>query len=213
MALPPQEAYFYFDEPTSNFRELLYNRGLPRETITYEYLPQFPCKTRATRYTIIDASRPNKFHEAGEIIDMLICYNCTKENLSQVIDYFQPPIMLAFVDEVSCLEYLYVVISQSAYGAIVDFDESEVLEMFHAYREDTNNDVEIIKYCETKQIEQIPSNKPVFFSNVVNSFEQAYLLLTTEKLVKVASLFSSKCIGAVIVSPHNKSYSKMFWSE
>ncbi|MBQ7884433.1 MAG: hypothetical protein IJ320_08780 [Phascolarctobacterium sp.] len=213
MALPPQEAYFYFDEPTSNFRELLYNRGLPRDILTYECSPHMTSQTQTVRYTIIDANRPDKFSQTEEVVDKLLCYNCTKENLSRVIDYFHPPIMLAFADEASCLEYLYVLISQSAYGAIVDFDESEVLEILHAYREGTNNDVGIIKCCEIKQIEQIPSNKPVFFSNVVNSFEQAYLLLTTEKLVKVASLFSSKCIGAVIVSPHGKSYSKMFWSE
>lgn len=213
MALPPQEAYFYFDEPTSNFRELLYNRGLPREILTYECSPHMSSQTQIVRYTIIDASRPDKFSQAEEVVDNMLCYNCTKENLSQLIDYFHPSIMLAFTDEASCLEYLYFVISQSAYGAIIDFDESEVLKILHAYREGTNNDVEIIKCCDTKQIEQIPSNKPVFFSNVVNSFEQAYLLLTTEKLVKVTSLFNNEYIGAVIVSPHNKSYSKMFWSE
>ena len=69
MALPPTDAYFYFDEPTSDFRGQLYNRGIPRSNITYECSPHFSHQAKVTRYTIIDATRPNKFTEAEEIID------------------------------------------------------------------------------------------------------------------------------------------------
>ena len=210
MALPPTDAYFYFDEPTSDFRGQLYNRGIPRSNITYECSPHFSHQAKVTRYTIIDATRPNKFTEAEEIIDVLLAFDCTKENLQQIIDFFHPPVMLAFADEASCLEYLYVVISQALYGAILDFDESEVLEILQAYIADRPNKIGIINCCDANNL---PCSTNLFFTNVVNSSEVAHKILTATTIFKSISKYADKCTTALIFAPIRKSYQKVFWCE
>ena len=213
MALPPTDAYFYFDEPTSDLRGLLYQRGIPRSNITYECSPHLSHKTKVTRYTIIDANRPDKFSEAEEIIDVLLVFDCAKENLQQVIDFFQPPIMLAFANEQSCLEYLYVVISQALYGAIIDFDESEIFTILQAYKADTQNKVGIINFCDANQKNNLPTDNNIFFTNIVNSIDVAHKILTTTTISKTMSKHADKCTTALIVTPHRKSYQKVFWCE
>lgn len=213
MALPPTDAYFYFDEPTSDFRGLLYQRGIPRSNITYECSPHFSHKAKATRYTIIDANRPDKFSEAEEIIDVLLAFDCTKENLQQVIDFFQPPIMLAFANEQSCLEYLYVLISQALYGAIIDFDESEVFDILQAYRAGVQSKIGIINCCDANKTNNLPINASLFFTNAVNSMENAHKILTATTIFKTMSKHANKCTTALIVTPHRKSYQKVFWCE
>ena len=213
MALPPTDAYFYFDEPTSDFRGLLYQRGIPRSNITYECSPHFSHKAKATRYTIIDANRPDKFSKAEEIIDMLLAFDCTKENLQQVIDFFQPPIMLAFTDEQSCLEYLYIVISQALYGAIIDFDETEIFDILQAYKASTQSKIGIINCCDANKTNNLPINASLFFTNAVNSMEIAHKILTTTTIFKSMSKYTDKCTTALIVTPHRKSYQKVFWCE
>ena len=214
MALPPTDAYFYFDEPTSDLRGLLYQRGIPRSNITYECSPHLSHKTKVIRYTIIDANRPDKFSEAEEIIDVLLAFDCTKENLQQVIDFFQPPIMLAFANEQSCLEYLYTAISQALYGAIIDFDESEAFAILQAYRTDTQNKVGIINCCDAKnQINNLPADTKPFFTNIVNSMDVAHKILTATTIFKSMSKYADKCTTALIATPHRKSYQKVFWCE
>ena len=213
MALPPTDVYFYFDEPTSDLRCLLYQRGIPRSNITYECSPHLSHKTKVTRYTIIDANRPDKFSEAEETIDVLLASDCTKENLQQVIDFFQPPIMLAFADEQSCLEYLYVVISQALYGAIIDFDESEIFNILQTYKADTQNKVGIINCCDANQMNNLPTDNNIFFTNIVNSIDIAHKILTTTTISKSMSKYADKCTTALIVTTHRKSYQKVFWCE
>ena len=213
MALPPTDAYFYFDEPTSNFRGLLYQRDIPRNNITYECSPHFSHKAKVTRYTIIDANRHDKFSEAEEIIGVLLAFDCTKENLQQVIDFFQPPIMLAFTDEQSCLEYLYIVISQALYVAIIDFDEAEIFDILQAYKAGTQSKIGIINCCDANKANNLPINASLFFTNAVNSMEIAHKILTTTTIFKSMSKYTDKCTTALIVTPHRKSYQKVFWCE
>ena len=213
MALPPADAYFYFDEPTSDFRGQLYNRGIPRSNITYECSPHLPHNAKVTRYTIIDASSPNKFSEAEEIIDVLLAFDCTKENLQQVIDYFHPPVMLAFVDEQSCLEYLYVVISQELYGAILDFDGSEVLRILKAYQTNENTSCGITHSTKFQNLSTIPSNKEVFFSNIFSTAYKASLFMKSNEFIKTLDKFVPTSTGTMIVAPNCKPLQKLFWSE
>ena len=213
MALQPTDAYFYFDEPTSDLKGQLYNRGIPRSNITYECSPHLPHNAKVTRYTIIDASRPNKFAEAEEIIDILLAFDCTKENLQQVMDFFHPPVMLAFADEQSCLEYLYVVISQALYGAFLDFDESEVLEILQAYIADTPNKIGIINCCDANKLDHLPCSTNHFVTNIVNSVETAHELLTATTNFQNISKYVDKCTIALIVVPNSKNYQKVFWTE
>ena len=213
MALPPTDAYFYFDEPTSDFRGLLYQRGIPRSNITYECSPHFSHKSKVTRYTIIDANRPDKFSEAEEIIDVLLAFDCTKENLQQVIDFFQPPIMLAFTNEQSCLEYLYVLISQALYGAIIDFDETEIFDILQAYKAGRQSKIGIINCFDANKMNHFPINASLFFTNAVNSMENAHKILTATTVFKTMSKHADKCTTALIVTPLRKSYQKVFWCE
>ena len=213
MALPPTDAYFYFDEPTSDFRGQLYNRGIPRSNITYECSPHFSHQVKVTRYTIIDATRHNKFTEAEEIIDILLAFDCTKENLQQVIDFFHPPVMLAFADEQSCLEYLYVVISQELYGAFLDFDESETFSILQAYRQNENTSCGIINCVDLKHLETIPMDKEIFFTNIFPNTEEAYPILITDKFTKVLEMFAPTSSGTIIFAPNHKQSEKLFWSE
>ena len=213
MALPPTDAYFYFDEPTSDLRGLLYQRGIPRSNITYECSPHLSHKTKVTRYTIIDANRPDKFSEAEEIIDVLLAFDCTKENLQQVIDFFQPPIMLAFANEQSCLEYLYTAISQALYGAIIDFDESEIFKVLKAYQATENTYCEIINCVDLKHFETIPADKEIFFVSIFPNLEEAYPILITDKFHKVLEMFTPTSSGAIIFAPYHKQSEKLFWSE
>ena len=213
MALPPTDAYFYFDEPTSDFRGQLYNRGIPRSNITYECSPHFSHQAKVTRYTIIDATRPNKFTEAEEIIDILLAFDCTKENLQQVMDFFHPPVMLAFADEQSCLEYLYVVISQELYGAFLDFDESEAFSILQAYRQNENTSCGIINCVDLKHLETIPMDKEIFFTNIFPNTEEAYPILITDKFHKVLEMFAPTSSGTIIFAPYHKQSEKLFWSE
>ena len=213
MALPPTDAYFYFDEPTSDFRGQLYNRGIPRSNITYECSPHFSHQAKVTRYTIIDATRPNKFTEAEEIIDILLAFDCTKENLQQVMDFFHPPVMLAFADEQSCLEYLYVVISQELYGAFLDFDESETFKILKAYQSNENASCGIIHSTSLENFPSIPSNRDVFFANIFSTADNPSLFLKSNEFIKALDKFAPASAGTIIVAPNCKPLQKLFWSE
>ena len=213
MSLPPTDAYFYFDEPTSDLRGQLYNKGIPRSNITYECSPHLPHNTKITRYTIIDANRPNKFSEAEEIIDVLLAFDCTRENLQQVIYYFQPPVMLAFADEQSCLEYLYVVISQTLYGAFLDFDESETFKILKVYQSNENASCGIILSTNLESLSAIPSNKEVFFASIFPTVDKASYFLKANELITVLSTFASASTGSIIIAPNNKPLQKIFWCE
>lgn len=213
MALPPTDAYFYFDEPTSDFRGQLYNRGIPRSNITYECSAHLPHNAKVTRYTIINANRPNKFTETEEIIDILLAFDCTKENLQQVIDFCHPPVMLAFADEQSCLEYLYIVISQALYGAFLDFDESETFKILKAYQSNENASCGIIHSTNLESLSAIPSNKEVFFANIFPIADNPSLFLEFNEFIKVLDKFAPASTGTIIVAPNCKPLQKLFCTE
>lgn len=213
MALPPTDAYFYFDEPTSDFRGQLYNRGIPRSNITYECSAHLPHNAKVTRYTIIDANRPNKFTETEEIIDILLAFDCTKENLQQVIDFFHPPVMLAFADEKSCLEYLYVVISQELYGAFLDFDESETFKILKAYQSNENASCGIIHSTNLQNLSTIPTDQSVFFANIFSNADKASYFLNSGKFITVLDIFAPTSTGSIIIAPSNKPLQKLFCTE
>lgn len=215
MALPAKETLFFFDEPHSNFRGILAVRGIPKSKLLYENFSKLSGKTNLQKFTIIDASIPFRFDREKRLIGtpFILFFCCTKENLQHAINFFKPQTALAFADEASCLEYLYVIICQSIYGAIIDFDEAEVLEILKAYIKGQNENPDIINCCDTKQLDNLPADANFLFTNVVNNMEIAHRILTATTFFKTMSRYADKCVPALIVAPHRKSYQKVFWSE
>lgn len=215
MALPPQETLFFFKEPHSNFRGILAVRGLPKNKLLYENLPKLSHDTNIQKFTIIDASSAYRFDRDKELIGspFILFFCCTKENLQHAIDFFKPQTALAFKNETACLEYLYAIICQSTYGAIIDFDETEILEILKAYRKGQTEELHIISCCDAKQLDSLPAVTNIFFTNVINSVEAAYEILTATTIFKTMSKYADKCVTALIVTNHCKSYQKFFWNE
>lgn len=215
MTLPPQETYFFFEEPHSDFRGILATRLFPKRILTDTNTFKLPSDANTYKFTIIDASRADKFNKEKELVGtpLIFFFNCNKGNLKHAINFFKPQRALAFKDEGACLEYLYAVIAQTVYGAIIDFDEEEVFNIFQAYRADTNIDVGIIHCCDANKMPNLPTDTNLFFTNIVNSMEIAHKILTATTIFKNMSRHSNKCTTALIVAPHSKSYQKVFWSE
>lgn len=215
MALPLQENYFFFEEPHSNFRGILTVRGLPKSKLLYENMPKLAPKTNLQKFTIIDASMAYRFDREKELIGtpFILFFCCTKENLQHAINFFKPQIALAFKDEAACLEYLYATICQSIYGAIIDFDETEVLEILKAYKKGQDETPRIISCSDSKQLAILSDDISFFFSNLVNSIEIAHKILTASTLFKTMSMCGDKCVTALTVTNHHKSYQKVFWGE
>ena len=215
MALQPKETLFFFNEPHSNFRGILAVRGLSKNKLIYENLPKLSHDTNIQKFTIIDASSAYRFDRDKELIgsQFILFFCCTKENLQHAIDFFKPQTALAFKDEEACLEYLYATICQSIYGAIIDFDETEALEILKAYKKGQNEELHIINCCDAEQSNDIPPDVNFFFSNIVNSIEIAHKILTATTIFKTMSRHADKCVTSLIVTNHSKSYQKVFWGE
>ena len=215
MALPPKETLFFFNEPHSNFRGILAVRGLSKNKLIYENLPKLSHDTNIQKFTIIDASSAYRFDRDKELIGspFILFFCCTKENLQHAIDFFKPQTALAFKDEEACLEYLYAVICQSTYGAIIDFDETEALEILKAYKKGQNETPSIISCCDAKETDVISNDADFFFSNIVNSIEIAHRILTATTIFKTMSKYADKCVTALMVTNHRESYQKMFWGD
>ena len=215
MALPPKETYFFFEEPHSDFRGILTARLFPKRILADTNTFKLSSDANVFKFTIIDASRADKFDEEKEFIGtpLMFFFDCNKGNLKHAIDFFNPQRALAFKDEGACLEYLYAVIAQAVYGAIIDFDEEEVFNIFQAYRADTNSNAGIINCCDANNMPNLPIGTNLFFTNVVNSIEAAHKILTATTIFKNMSKYANKCTTALIVAPNRKSYQKVFWCE
>ena len=215
MTLPPKETYFFFEEPHSDFRGILAARLFPKRILTDTNTFKLPSDANTYKFTIIDASRVDKFGEEKELIGtpLIFFFDCTKENLKHAIDFFKPQKALAFKNEEACLEYLYAVIAQTVYGAIIDFDEEEVFNIFQAYQADTHSNAGIINCCDANNMPNVSIDTNLFFTNVVNSMEVAHKILTATTIFKNMSKHANKCTTALIIAPNRKSYQKVFWCE
>ena len=87
MALPPKETYFFFEEPHSDLRGRLAVRGFSKSILLFENLSKLPHTANVQRFTIIDASRPDRFHREEELIGthFILFFDCTEENLQHAI--------------------------------------------------------------------------------------------------------------------------------
>ena len=190
-------------------------RLFPKRILTDTNTFKLPSDANTYKFTIIDASRADKFGEEKELIGtpLIFFLDCTKENLKHAIDFFKPQKALAFKNEEACLEYLYAVIAQTVYGAIIDFDEEEVFSIFQVYRADTNSNIGIINCCDANNMPNLPIGTNLFFTNVVNSMEAAHKILTATTFFKNMSKHANKCTTALIVASNRKSCQKVFWSE
>ncbi len=214
MALPPKETYFFFEEPHSDLRGRLAVRGFSKSILLFENLSKLPHTANVQRFTIIDASRPDRFHREEELIGthFILFFDCTEENLQHAIIFFKPQQALAFRNEEACLEYLYLEIAQAVYGAVIDFDSEEVLKLLGGYIEGSNLAPKIINCCDVTKFDTSPNDATFLFANVVNSPEIAHKLLTTT-ISETMAKRADKCSVALIVTDHRKSYQKVFWSE
>lgn len=215
MALPPKETYFFFEEPHSDLRGILTVRGFPKSILLYENIPKLSHSANVQKFTIIDASRADRFNREKELIGtpFIIFFDCTAENLPHAINFFKPQRALAFKNEEACLDYLYAVIAQTVYGAIIDFDSEEVFELLDGYVEDSTPTPKIINYCDITKIDASPDHVPFLFANIVNTPEIAHKILTTPTFFEPISDYTDKLRIVLIVTNHKKSYQKVFWSE
>ena len=172
-----------------------------------------PTHNISFNFTIIDLSQENPFHFKEEPCKTVICINSTKETVQKVIEILKPETLLAFSNEASFLEYHYLEIAQITYGAFLDFDTSEILRIFKAYRQNESTSFGIIHCVDLNHLEKIPINKEIFFANIFPNPEEAHPILITDKFHKVLEMFAPTSSGTIIFAPYHKQSEKLFWSE
>lgn len=212
--LPPSPDTHIILEEEGNIAKQLLARGLP--TAIFGHVPLKQClqsNENFITYFLLDLSKQEGVPYVSNTYPIILCYNGSKELVRRTISLFDPKLLLAFADEAGCVEFLYVLLAQAAYGAILDFDFTDILRCFHTYERYGNHDVGIVKCTDLQNLNTIPANKEVFFSNVFGNYESLFPFMMTDKFSKVLNLFAPNSTGTIIVTPQHKVSQKIFWCE
>lgn len=210
MVSEDENVRFIITEYGTDVTKELLKRGIPKKFLD---CTDTNGEISACRYSVIDMAKLSIEEVSIDRDSIILCVNATKENIKKVVEKFDAQIVIPFNNLEGCIEFMYINVAQSAYGAFMDFDLGDIIDTLGIRYMQNNSDIKVVHCTDILQLKEVPEDVKVFVSNVVYSYDDVFALVGTGKLIKILEMFREDSRAAIVVSPMKGSYQKIFWSE